>query len=112
MMSQHETERLHGARTPRFTPQTSAEACFWIIGGGLLAWHGIRRSRLLGIATASLGTAMAYRGWMSWQELQNPAPCIAEPERPEPHVEQNRVDEAAWESFPASDPPAWNQATT
>ena len=32
--------------------------------------------------------------------------------KPEKSVENNRVDEAAWESFPASDPPSSNPGTS
>ena len=32
--------------------------------------------------------------------------------KPEKLVENNRIDEAAWESFPASDPPSSNPGTS
>ena len=33
-------------------------------------------------------------------------------EQPSPEIESNPVDEALWESFPASDPPSFNSKRT
>jgi uncharacterized membrane protein len=99
------------------TPQSESEACLWFFGGCALAWHGIRRSRLLGVTATLVGGTLAYKGFNAWMQLCEAGKASVcsrnmAPERPEPKVEGSRVDEAAWESFPASDAPSWNQGAT
>lgn len=79
--------------------------CTQMIAGGLLALYGLSRRSLTGLALAGIGGTMLYRAYQS--HCCNLMPSYrAAPERPHPLVAANRVDEASWESFPASDAPA------
>lgn len=82
-----------------------------LLGGGALALFGLSRRSLTGLVLAGVGGSMAYRalqGVRQQQTLEHP-PAHGEStlaQSPGPSVMDDRVDEASWESFPASDPPS------
>jgi hypothetical protein len=73
---------------------------------------GLRQNSFTGGVLASLGSCMAYRGAVCL--LGAPSSRTSSPkkaERPDPSVVNNPVDEASWESFPASDSPTFSGIT-
>jgi uncharacterized membrane protein len=82
------------------------------IGGLYLVATGIRRNTFVGGVTASLGCCLAARGVsriFTSQPRVVQTPSLTE--RPDPAVVDNPVDEASWESFPASDSPFFSGIT-
>lgn len=79
------------------------------LGGGALALLGLRGG-LLGLPLTALGIGLVYRGLMGhcpvYQQMG-----ITTAEQPQPlstyEREQEMVDTAVEDSFPASDPPSW-----
>lgn len=80
-----------------------------LLGGGALALYGLSRRSLTGLILAGVGGALAYR------TMQEVAPHAQRPPDigagsaaawPGEAVIDNEVDEASWESYPASDPPS------
>jgi uncharacterized membrane protein len=81
-----------------------------LVGGGVLALYGLSRRSWTGLVLAGVGTGLAY------QVLRQHGIDLTPPRLraigagdianvPDPSSVQNEVDEASWESFPASDPP-------
>jgi uncharacterized membrane protein len=90
-----------------------------VMGGGTLVLYGLTRPSLKGVAFICCGGYLVYRGWFGQRTLDNGEHTSLEV-KPRGHFEQDHqglpdrtidpadiVDVAAWESFPASDSPAW-----
>jgi hypothetical protein len=87
----------------------------WIAAGLVAAGAGLaiiamRRGRLRSLACAALGAgatvcsslaALGRRSGCDWSRFEQPGE----------EIEANRIDEAAWESFPASDPPGYGSSS-
>ena len=84
-----------------------------ILGGSALALYGFTRRSLPGLVLAGVGGMIASRcmtGSCPVSSVHN-YPYFAN--RPaDPDIEKNQVDEASWESFPASDAPSHSHITS
>jgi hypothetical protein len=82
-----------------------------LLAGFYLMVSGVRRNSFTGGVMASIGSCLAYRGAVCLLGETSPRRPAAKPERPDPAVVDNPVDEASWESFPASDSPFFSGIT-
>jgi hypothetical protein len=83
-----------------------------IVAGGLMAllgtYWGLTRRSLPGMAIAAAGGLLLFRGIRAYQCARGGDACCDDAQPPDPAVAHHRVDEASWESFPASDPPSFS----
>lgn len=92
----------------------SSEVQSWgqTLGGLFLIGFGIRQNNLMGGILASAGSCLAYKGvcnmFAARPRVGSTTPAA---EQPDPTVVNNPVDEASWESFPASDAPFFSGIT-
>jgi hypothetical protein len=90
-----------------------------VMGGGVLVLYGLTRCSLKGAVFICCSGYLMYRGLTGQHALDKSEQAQLEVE-PRGNFEQSHqglpdgtidiadiVDVAAWESFPASDPPAW-----
>ena len=112
-MSLHDTSQRNAAGAAECCPG-AAELEQWagMVGGGLLMCFGLRRLSFLGGVVATIGGGILYRSAAAWCDAHSARnQGFGTAEKPHPAVEQDEVDEASWESFPASDPPSFTQTT-
>jgi hypothetical protein len=77
------------------------------VGLAVFAW---RRGRLRSLACAALGAGASVCG--SLAAIARGSGCkMSRFEQPGEEIRGNRIDEAAWESFPASDPPGYGSSS-
>ena len=84
----------------------------WILTGGYLIYRGLTGYCLAyetaGISTASRTERLQFRPRTVPAGRNGAPPLEEEEQQPERTIKPHSpVDEAAWDSFPASDPPAW-----
>jgi hypothetical protein len=75
-----------------------------LVIGGLLACEGVRTRR--GWIPMAVGLTVFYQGLCGLAGESCGFDAVPE-EPPDEKIASNPVDEAAWESFPASDPPTF-----
>jgi hypothetical protein len=82
------------------------------VGGLFLIGTGLRHNTFVGGVMASFGCCLAVRG-VSCLFASQPRVVEApkQAEKPDPAIVDNPVDEASWESFPASDSPVFSGIT-
>ncbi len=104
---------LMEARRPRPRPAGRREHSLLdaaaLVVGGLLTAEGIHCRR--GWLPMGLGIAVMYQGLCGL----NGRECgldFQDTEQPDDKIASNPVDEAVWESFPASDPPTFTGQIT
>lgn len=87
-------------------PIDATLSCLELFGGAVLLGWGLSRRSVPGLILACAGGYLAYRGLrtLNLSKFQ-PAP----PEALHDWTVQDDVDEASWESFPASDPPSYHR---
>lgn len=87
----------------------------WIslAGGTLLVGAGLKRRGLIGLGMAAIGGRMLYRTVQELRLMGQPRAAhhgvtgpLHGPDEPDDMICSQPVDEASWESFPASDAPA------
>ncbi|MEX2271104.1 MAG: hypothetical protein WD690_06525 [Vicinamibacterales bacterium] len=77
-----------------------------VAGGATLAALGLRRRGVIGGLLTAVGSALLYRGLTGRDDLAAARAWSAETLRARGWQSPDDVDEAAKESFPASDPPS------
>ena len=79
---------------------------FAVAGGAMLAALGLRRRGLMGGLLTAVGGALVYRGLSGQDDLTRARAWSAQTLRERGWTAADHIDEAAQESFPASDPPS------